>query len=279
MSKIILHIPHSSIYIPFYDGYVVKKEEIEAEQLIHTDWYTDDLFQSENSVQIIAGFSRVFCDPERFENDSLEVMAASGMGVLYEKKDNGERLRIIEDQLRELILAGYYRVHHQHFTESVKEQLKENGSVLIIDCHSFPSRPLTRDLNKDESRPDYNIGTDPFHTPVVLVEHAKHFFEKRNLSFGIDWPYSGSIVPAEHYLKDRRVQTIMLEINRKLYLKEGTSLKNENYDEVKKTVQEFIQCMAQIFQQSQHQTMLSAMVRKGYNNLSEEERVYWNSVY
>ena len=102
MNTIILHIPHASTQIPFYDGYVVKKEEIEAEQLIHTDWYTDDLFQSNNTKPIIARFSRLFCDPERFEDDSVEVMSSGGMGVLYEKKDNGERLRVVDFPLQSL---------------------------------------------------------------------------------------------------------------------------------------------------------------------------------
>ena len=57
-----------------------------AEMLKLTDWYTDDLFYSENNEMIIAEFSRICCDPERFTDDNLEVMAQYGMGVLYEKK-------------------------------------------------------------------------------------------------------------------------------------------------------------------------------------------------
>ena len=39
---------------------------------------------------IIAGFSRIFCDPERFTDGTQEIMAQYGMGVLYEKSDEGE---------------------------------------------------------------------------------------------------------------------------------------------------------------------------------------------
>src|SRR4051812_5711220 len=101
--KVILHIPHSSVHIPFFDGYIVTGEEIKAEQLLLTDWYTDDLFQFGCAIPVIADFSRVFCDVERFEDDALEMMAISGMGVLYQKKDNGDRLRIINKELRERI--------------------------------------------------------------------------------------------------------------------------------------------------------------------------------
>lgn len=80
--KLILHIPHSSINIPFMDGYVVDYETLEKEMLKLTDWFTNDLFTTNESERIIANFSRIFCDPERFIDDSQEVMAQFGMGVL-----------------------------------------------------------------------------------------------------------------------------------------------------------------------------------------------------
>jgi len=41
-------------------------------------------------------------------------------------------------------------------------------------------------------------------------------------------------------IKNRNVESIMLEINRKLYLKEGTKEKSENYGKTKEVVQEYI---------------------------------------
>ena len=37
-------------------------------------------------------------------------------------------------------------------------------------------------------------------------------------------PLSGTIVPLKHYRKDQRVQSLMIEINRKLYVKEDYSV-------------------------------------------------------
>ena len=64
------------------------------------------------------------------------------------------------------------------------------------------------------------------------------FFENAGYSLGIDWPYNGSIVPLEHYKKNKNVHTIMLEINRALYLKKSTNEKTERYEETKKIVNE-----------------------------------------
>ena len=83
MTKLILHIPHSSDLIPDKKGYAVDKKTLDKEVIKLTDWYTDDLFSRDDSIIVKADFSRVFCDVERFSDDKQEVMSKFGMGVLY----------------------------------------------------------------------------------------------------------------------------------------------------------------------------------------------------
>ncbi|WP_213521431.1 N-formylglutamate amidohydrolase [Nonlabens sp.] len=239
--KIILHIPHSSTHIPLSDGYLVDPITLEKEILKLTDWYTDDLFYSSEEEMIVAEFSRIFCDPERFTDDSQEVMAQYGMGVLYEKSDTGEVNRIVTPELKEKVLTSYYWKHHNKFNTAVNNQLDHYGKVTIIDCHSYPSKPLKRDLDKNPNRPDFNIGTDSFHTTKELIDLSVSFFKKAGYTLGIDWPYTGSIVPLEHYKKNKNVSSIMLEINRALYLNEPTNQKSETYYQIKQITSEYIQ--------------------------------------
>ena len=241
MARLILHIPHSSTNIPLAEGYTINGKELNSEILKLTDWYTDDLFQNDIDILIKADFSRLFCDPERFVDDKQEVMAQFGMGVLYEKTDSGKRMREVYAALKEKVLQNYYWVHHKNFKNAVQEELEQNRKALILDCHSFPSTPLVRDLDKSTQRPDFNIGTDPFHTPQHLIDFSKDFFESNGFSLGIDWPYAGSIVPLEYYRKNKNVSSIMLEVNRRLYLKEPSNLRSEDYDEIKSLVQNFVQ--------------------------------------
>ena len=241
--KIILHVPHSSTNIPLTEGYVVDFISLEKEMLKLTDWYTNDLFFAEAEEMIRAEFSRIFCDPERFTDDSHEIMSQYGMGVLYEKNDEGDTIRKVTPELKQKILAEYYWKHHEKLSQAVDNQLNRFGTALIIDCHSYPSNPLKRDLDKNPLRPDFNIGTDTYHTSQKLIDLSVNFFEKKGYSLGIDWPYKGSIVPLEHYNKNSNVQTIMLEINRALYLKEPINDKSENYSEIKKITAEFIEMM------------------------------------
>ena len=240
MQPLILHIPHSSSHIPSREGYVVEEEVLKQEMLKLTDWYTNYLFYSQGEVQVVAPFSRIFCDPERFTDDALEPMAKFGMGVLYATTDEGQIMRELSNELRESILTHYYWKHHDQLNQLVHAQLKEQGRALILDGHSFPSRPFKRDLDQSFNRPDFNIGTDPYHTPQRLVDFSVDFFHRLGYSVGIDWPYRGSIVPLEQYGKNKQVESIMLEVNRALYLKEPSNEKSDRYPEIKRVVGEYI---------------------------------------
>ncbi len=243
----ILHIPHSSIDFPNKNGFVISEEELSQEVLKLTDWYTDELFESKKWESVKAGFSRIFCDTERFSDNSKEVMFKHGMGVLYEKSDDGSPIRIVTEELRENILESYYWKHHKNLNKAVLRELNNFEKCLIVDCHSFPDTPLKRDLDQSLNRPDFNIGTDSFHTPKKLIDASIDFFKSKGFSLGVDEPYSGSIVPMNFYQKDKRVSSIMLEINRKLYLEDKTNIKSKGFEEIKSVTQEFIRFMDSVY--------------------------------
>ena len=84
MMPLILHIPHSSLKIPDYSNYLLTKREVDTEAIRMSDLYTDELFQGESEdYRIQADFCRIFCDVERFDNDTQEPMSKFGMGVTY----------------------------------------------------------------------------------------------------------------------------------------------------------------------------------------------------
>jgi N-formylglutamate amidohydrolase len=241
MRRLILHIPHSSVLIPFKSGYLLNDGLINAEILKLTDWYTDDIFESNDDIRVIAEFSRIFCDVERFSDDSHEEMAKFGMGVLYEKTDDGKSLRNVTLALRDKLLNEYYWPHHDRLTQEVDYQLKNFNRATIIDCHSFPEIPFKCSQNKEPERPDINIGTDSFHTPKGLLDLTENYFSGCGLKVLIDKPYSGSIVPLKHYRKNSNVNSIMVEINRKLYLEGPSNKKSINYIEIKHIISKYLE--------------------------------------
>jgi len=171
MTNTILHIPHSSTYIPLYDGCLHTEERLVEEMNLLTDWFTDELFNLPYK-QIVAPFSRIFCDVERFSDDSKEEMAQYGMGMCYTHLDNGELMRNVTPDLRSRIKSEFYDQHHNSLANTCSQAFKKHVKVLVIDCHSFPDKPLKRDLSQHIPRPDFCIGSDEYHTPRELVSSA-----------------------------------------------------------------------------------------------------------
>ena len=221
MPNLILHIPHSSLRIPDYSHYLLPRDAVGAEALHLTDLYTDELFAASLDDTVIqAGFCRVYCDVERFDNDALESMSKFGMGAAYLRCDDGRELRRLTPAQRDEILRDYYEPHHAKLTDAVDAALARMGEARIVDCHSFPDTPLQCSLYQGDAKFDFNIGTDAFHTPKEWIDASVKFFGDRGFRLGVDEPYSGSIVPMKHYQNDTRVKSIMLEVNRNLYLNE-----------------------------------------------------------
>ncbi len=237
-TPILLHIPHSSLSIPktVRDKLCISDAELERELLRMTDRYTDILFDlpTITSHSIIYPVSRLIVDPERFEDDEKEPMAAVGMGVIYTATSQKTLLRARPDEReRTELLDAYYHPHHRRFTEAVAELLNEAGQALIIDCHSFASRPLPYELNQDKDRPDICLGTDAFHTPNWLLDSVREAFLKLGYSVAINHPFAGTIVPMAYYQQEPQVRSIMIEINRKLYMHEDTGEKGPLFARVK----------------------------------------------
>jgi len=48
----------------------------------------------------------------------------------------------------------------------------------------------------------------------------------------INSPYAGSLVPTKYYMKDNRVKSVMLEVNKKLYLKEDNITPSKAFSDI-----------------------------------------------
>jgi N-formylglutamate deformylase len=232
--NIILHIPHSSARIPVKDGFLIDENELRNELNLLTDWFTNDLFDLPYP-KVIAPFSRLFCDVERFPDDKSEIMSQYGMGMCYTHLDNGKLMRNVNAELRKRIKSDYYDPHHKRLEDLTAEMLARYGTALIIDCHSFEDLPNNRDLIKEIPRPDFCIGTDNYHTPHNLTKNIKEYLIKKGFNVEINKPYSGTLIPLKYYKKDKNVIGIMIEVNRKLYMtkRKHEVLKNTGFNSIK----------------------------------------------
>jgi N-formylglutamate amidohydrolase len=235
---VVIHVPHSSAEIPADVGarLALSRAELQRELLAMTDRYTDELFvlPAQLARAIVFPVSRLVVDPERFEDDALEPMSRKAMGAVYTRTSDGRPLREppARDE-REALLTRFYRPHHAALAAAVAAALETHGHCLVLDGHSFPSRPLPYEDDQDPSRPEICLGTDAFHTPPGARDAARKAFESEGFGVALDRPFAGALVPAPFYGRDDRVLALMVEVNRGLYMDEATGEKLADFERMR----------------------------------------------
>ncbi len=226
----LVHLPHYGYRIPdkYKDDYYLGEEELNKNIFEYADGDTQfiyrDLYLAFDGVLNI--YSRLFVDPERFFDDEQESMQIKhGLGWFYENAILEKKPLRSNKHKKEI--AEYYHKHHEELNAKTAQKLRVYGKCTVIDCHSFSN---TRYWFHDKSLtlPDVCIGYDEFHKDDFLVSAILDVFKEYEV--GVNSPYAGSMVPSEFYNKNENVKSVMIEINKKLYLESDNITRSENFD-------------------------------------------------
>jgi len=227
----LVNLPHCGLEIPekYKSDYVLTEEKLNDNVYQYADLYTDELFEPlyERFGGVKNNYSRLFFDPERFFDDDQEKMSQLGLGWFYEKAilENVP----LRDTNNKSKIAQYYKDYHKELAEKVQDRVDRYGSCTIIDCHSFSNERYWFH-DKDIELPDICIGYDEAHVDMEVVDLIKEMFEGYVIK--VNEPYSGSMVPTEYYNKSDNVKSVMLEINKRLYLYDDNKTKNDKFRDI-----------------------------------------------
>jgi N-formylglutamate amidohydrolase len=225
MKKIVLHIPHSSIYIPeeYKNQYFGGIEETLSKL---TDTFTDDLFDIDACKKFIFPYSRIFCDVERLKVN--EMMDKFGQGIIYTNDVNLNPFRNITEETKKEIISRFYELHHQ----SISDYIDDTCPDLILDCHSFSNEiyPCTpfQEMNVC-NLPDICVGYNGDEKSKRYVDMIFEYFLRLGYNITVNSPYSGSFSIGN-------IPSVMIEINKKLYLRDNFKDKNSDYYKLKAAI-------------------------------------------
>lgn len=227
---VIVHIPHNGFSFPYFaqpeDASLRQEALYDSLQTLadlHVNILQKELFQRLQQHTNVVPYlfestvSRLYMDPERFP-DSREEMNSRGMGVIYTKNHNLENLYDAplteNEKIHRMTMYGEY---HTAFEQLVETLLEQFGHCVILDLHSYSTSPLLYELHSDEPRTPLVFGTDDFHSTMF----------QEVLSLNYDWistntVFQGTFVPMKYYQQDSRVQSIMAEVRKDVYLNEQT---------------------------------------------------------
>lgn len=218
MSSILFHVPHSSLIIPkpYWDICIKDKNYIRKTNLLLSDYLTDKLLPNK-CKRLVFKYSKIFCDVEKFKDNSKEIMSEKGMGVIY-ARDCDNIIAIPDKKYKKTVITSYYDKHHDKLDKMTSDILNKYGKCIIIDLHSY-SDEMVEKLFDSYNNPDICIGIDSFYTDQFLINLTMEHFKTYGYSVEINKPYLGTIIPNKYINKrDSRLKSIMLEINKRVYL-------------------------------------------------------------
>lgn len=182
---------------------------------------------------------RMFADPLPPQANMRSVRVAGGLGTVPRLVGEGQyiyagRIPVSEALTRVEFL---YKPYHRRLRQLMLTTHDRFGVAVVVDCHSMPASIRTGETGKS---PDFIIG-DRFGTSAsaALSDHAMSLLKGLGYTVAYNKPYAGGFI-TEHYGRPaRRLHALQLEINRGLYVDEGTLEPTAGFDVLKADLMRF----------------------------------------
>ena len=163
-------------------------------------------FANTQSARVVGGLgtiARIVADTEEIYRERLPI------GTAFERI---ERL---------------YRPFHAALADLLETTRKRFGMTMLIDCHSMPSASIGQPAG---ARPHFVLG-DRFGAScdAKLTRFIRDLLQRGGYEVQINRPYAGGFITEHYGSPSRGVHALQLEINRALYLDEGTLSKSGGF--------------------------------------------------
>ncbi|MBD8662162.1 N-formylglutamate amidohydrolase [Rhizobium sp. CFBP 8752] len=226
------------------------------------DHYVDDLFADAPELGaplLAAHFPRAYLDVNRepFELDPRmfdgplppyanigSMRVAGGLGtiprIVAENMDIYRRKLSVAEGLSRI--EAIYKPYHACLRRLIAATHARFGICVLIDCHSMPGNIR---LSGSNVKPDFIIG-DRYGTSASaeISRAALSFLSEMGFAAVRNKPYAGGFI-TEHYGRPvRGLHALQIEINRGLYVDEGTLSKRPEFDAIAAALSLFMRQMA-----------------------------------
>lgn len=246
--------PHSGLQMPadFYPAVSAERVRVAA------DTHVDDLFSFAPDIGaplLKAHFPRSFLDVNRSRLDmDLQMVeedwpypvrnsptAQRGMGLMWRYAWGNELMhdRLLSVVEAETRIARYWQPYHQQLAALLNAVYARFGRVYHINCHSMTA--VGHAISSDPAgtvRADICLGDlDGASASPELVNLIAETLRARGLDVALNKPFRGAEL-AESYSNPRHNRhSIQFEMNRRLYMDEGTRERAAGYDALKASLE------------------------------------------
>ncbi len=166
--------------------------------------------------------------------------ARGGLGIVPTRThQDGElwRRRLSRDETERRIVQGW-RPYHRALHFGLEELHRRHAEVLLLDCHSMPSR--------GGAQPEVVIG-DRHGTAAArwLGDLARKSLEDAGYTVGFNDPYAGGWIVEGFGRPARGVHALQIELDRSLYLDPGFRKAGSQFDRTARALEHLVLSLGQ----------------------------------
>ncbi len=255
---VVISVPHAGRYFPeeFLQNVALTEEQLRSNE----DLFVDELVWplAEGGIPVLCmNVARSFIDVNR---DKIEVDAKMfynypedkiaiennrcrfGLGLIH-RIDVANRpiydglLSYQEVQER---IKNVYDIYHKRLQQLINKCAKKFGFCCILDCHSMPSKICN--IIPDSPHIDFCLG-DLFSQscPTEYTAFLQNTLSRFGYTVTANIPYSGAFTTFNYCQPRKKIYTMQIEINRKIYAEEIFLKKNSHFQKVSSDINSSIQ--------------------------------------
>lgn len=260
MTPLILDSPHSGHDFPAdFDAVVGEAELREAE-----DCYVDELYAAAHELGVpllAATFPRTYLDANRHAGDiDLELIegrwpgeyrpsgkARIGKSLIWRTLEDGRPIygRRLSPEVVQRRIERFHLPYHMKLKNHLDQTYRRFGKVYHINCHSMRSVAGKQSEEGDGGvRADFVLGDrDGTTCDPAFTELVRRTLAGMGYRVAINDPYKGVELVRAYSDPQAGRHSLQVEINKRLYMDEGTLRKNHGFPALQKNLGELLRAL------------------------------------
>ena len=199
------------------------------------------------NTYIDANRNELDIDPDLIDGEwpvPLNYTTTKGLGLLKTKSRYGEPFHEKKFTVEEVMarLDNYHRPYHAELKDIIERMHKAWGFVYQISCHCMSAVGAPTHPDPGQPRADFCLGNlDGTTASPEFMEFLQKTLMDMGYSCTINLPYSGGELNRRYGNPAQGYESVMLEINKKLFIDIKTFKKTENFEQVRSDLKKFMQ--------------------------------------
>ncbi len=244
---VVFNSPHSGRVFP--ETFLAMSQLAEHDLRRSEDCFVDELFSAcvdQGAPLLRATIARAYIDLNREPNELDQRMfddrlpshlnnctarVTSGLGIVPRIAGDGRLIYAGAITLQDALtrIETFYRPYHRLLGKLLDDAHRATGLALLVDCHSMPSSAASNHQH-DPVLADVILG-DRFGASCAhdIVDAVSGILRAEGLKVRLNKPYAGGFITEIHGRPSTNRHAIQIEINRGLYMDEGSLTKNADF--------------------------------------------------